>query len=264
MRLELQDLEVLRGATRAVHGVSLVLESGGWTGLVGANGSGKTSLLRAVAGRLEAQGGRILADGEDRTGDRAWRAAHIGFAPDIAALPPSLAGTELFSIVAPDWARADSAASLARLREALDFDRFASHRIATLSAGMKQRLAIFLAFLNEPRAVILDEPFNWLDPVCAYDTKTVLAAMVAEGLTLATALHETATLVGFCHSGLLLREGRVGQVLDRSALEAGRSDYPAFEAEMIRRLRDSAAPRGPSEGWGDGCVAKRLSLKAGP
>lgn len=242
MRLELQDVQVLRGGTRAVDRVSLVLGPGCWTGVVGANGSGKTSLLRAAAGRLDVEGGRILADGEDRTGDRAWRAAHIGFAPDIAALPPSLAGTELFSIVAPGWSAAATAPGLAGLREALDFDRFASHRIGTLSAGMRQRLAIFLAFLNAPRAVILDEPFNWLDPVCAYDTKIALGALVAEGLTLVTALHETSTLVGFCDSGLLLREGRVGQLLDRGALEAGKSDYPAFEAEMIRRLRDDTAP----------------------
>jgi ABC-type multidrug transport system ATPase subunit len=239
MRLELQDLRILRGSTWAVDGVGLVLEPGRWTGVVGANGSGKTSLLRAVAGRLDPQSGRILADGEDRAGDRAWRAAHIGFAPDIAALPPSLSGAELFSIVAPHW---DSAAGLSKLRAALDFDRFVAHRIATLSAGMKQRLAVFLAFLNAPRAVILDEPFNWLDPVCAFDTKTALRALTEDGLTLATALHETATLVGFCHSGLLLREGRVGQRLDEAALEAGRRDYPAFEAEMIRRLRESAAP----------------------
>jgi ABC-2 type transport system ATP-binding protein len=238
MRLELQNLRVMRGPICAVEGVDLVLEPGRWTGLVGANGSGKTSLLRAAAGRLDPQGGRIIADGVDRAGDRGWRAAHIGFAPDIAALPPSLAGSELFSIVAPDWG---SAAGLSRLREALDFDRFVTHRIATLSAGMKQRLAIFLAFLNAPRAVILDEPFNWLDPVCAYDTKAALRDLAVEGLTLATALHETATLVGFCHSGLLLRDGRVGQRLDEAALEAGRRDYPAFEAEMIARLRNPAA-----------------------
>jgi ABC-type multidrug transport system ATPase subunit len=240
MRLELHDLRLFRGSTPAVDGVSLVLEPGRWTGVIGANGSGKTSLLRAVAGRLEVQGGRISADGEDRTADRSWRAANIGFAPDIAALPPSLAGTELFSIVAPGWDRTALPESLARLREALDFDRFASHRIGTYSAGMKQRIAIFLAFLNGPRAVILDEPFNWLDPVCAYDTKAALAGLAAEGLTLATALHETATLVGFCSSGLLMREGRIGQRLDQAALAAGRRDYPAFEAEMIRRLREGA------------------------
>ena len=108
---------------------------------------------------------------------------------------------------------------------------------------MKQRLAIFLAFLGGPRAVILDEPFTWLDPVCAYDTKQALAELVAkDGLTLVTALHEMATMVGYCHSGVLMREGRIGWRLSEAEMEAGRRDSPGFEAQMIRRLRESTAP----------------------
>jgi ABC-type multidrug transport system ATPase subunit len=239
MRIELRELVVMRGATRAVDGVSLDIEPARWTGIVGANGSGKTSLLRALAGRLDIQCGTILADEADRTRDRAWRAANIGFAPDIAALPQSLSGAEMFAIVAPDWDAASRGGRMEELRAALDFDRLAAQRIGTLSSGMKQRLAIFLAFLNRPAAVVLDEPFTWLDPVCAYDTKQALAGLVAEeGLTLVTALHEMATLTGSCHSGILMTDGRVGRALDAADLEAGRRDYAAFEAEMIRSLRE--------------------------
>ena len=242
MRIELGNLVVLRGATRAVNGVSLTLEAGRWTGIVGANGSGKTSLLRALAGRLDAQGGAILADGVDRTHDRAWRAGNIGFAPDISALPQSLRGAETLAIVSPGWDAASRGGRIGELRAALDFDRFAAQRIGTLSAGMKQRLAIFLAFLNRPAAVVLDEPFTWLDPVCAWDTKQALGRLVEEeGLTLVTALHEMATLTGSCHCGILMRDRGVGLVLDAADLEAGRRDYAAFEAEMIRRLREGAA-----------------------
>lgn len=241
MRIELRDLVVLRGATRAVDGVRLTLEAGCWTGIVGANGSGKTSLLRALAGRLHVQGGAILAEEADRTHDRGWRAGNIGFSPDISALPQSLSGAETFAIVAPDWDDASRGGRIKELRAALDFDRFAAQRIGTLSAGMKQRLAIFLAFLNGPAAVVLDEPFTWLDPVCAWDTKQALGRLVEEeGLTLVTALHEMATLTGSCHSGILMSDGRVGRVLDAADLEVGRRDYAAFEAEMIRRLREGS------------------------
>lgn len=242
MRIEVADLVVRRGGMAAVNGVSFAAPAACWTGIVGANGSGKTSLLRGLAGRLETHGGAIVVEGGDRAGDRAWRAAHFGFAPELAALPASVTGAELFAIVAPGWREAVRSSGLAALRDALAFDGFLGERIGALSAGMRQRLAIFCAFLRAPAAVILDEPFNWLDPVCAYDTRAALRRLVDEGLTLCTALHETATLVGFCDAGLLLADGRVGRRLDRSDLERGRQDHGAFEADMIAALRGFGGP----------------------
>jgi ABC-type multidrug transport system ATPase subunit len=223
--------------------VSFVVDGAGWTGLVGANGSGKTSLLRAVAGRLDSADGSILVDGADRTADRAWRAEAIGFAPDAAALPESLSGRELFAIMGGEGAGLDSADPLAPLRRALAFDAFFDQRIFTLSAGMRQRLAIFTAFLGRPGAVLLDEPFNWLDPICAFDTKQALGALVAaEGLTLVTALHDMTSLVQHCGAGLLLSDGRIRRRLGPNEMAAGRQNYAAFEAEMIANLRETAAP----------------------
>jgi len=226
---------------RTVDGVGFSLGPGEWAGVVGANGSGKTSMLRAVAGRLEAYAGAIIVDSQDRTGDRGWRARHFGFAPDISSFPDMLTGSELFSIITPDWEKTTGVGCSARLRQALDFDRFIERRIGELSAGMKQRLAIFSAFLSMPQLIILDEPFNWLDPVCAYDTKEALRELAGEGLTIITALHEMSTLVGYCSSGLLLADGRIGRRLDSAEIETGRRDYSAFEARMIQGLRPVAS-----------------------
>ncbi len=243
MRIETEARTVYRGGTRAVDAASLAIELGRWTGLIGANGSGKTSLLRALAGRIESGGGRILVDGEDRTLDRAWRAQNIGFAPDASALPASLSGRELFAILAAEIPAEADDDPLHPLRRALDFDPFLDRRIGALSAGMRQRLAIFAAFLARPRAAILDEPFNWLDPICAFDTKEALKALVArEKLTLITALHETATLIGYCDAGLLLADGRLGLSLGAAEIAAGARDYPAFEASIIASLRGVGLP----------------------
>lgn len=237
MRVEIGELLVHRDGFRALDGVSLTLE-GLWTGIVGANGSGKTSLLRALAGRIDAAAGSIVVDGRDRIGDRAWRARSFGFAPEPASLPQTLTGRELFSLLAPEIPRPGEHDSLARLRRALGFDSFLDRRIGTLSAGMRQRLAIFCAFLQRPRLAILDEPFNWLDPVCAFDTKEALKELVVrEKLTLVTALHEMATLTGHCDRGLLLSGGKVGLELEAADLRAGARDYPAFEAGIIGLLR---------------------------
>jgi ABC-type multidrug transport system ATPase subunit len=241
MHIELEELVVYRGTFRAVSGVSLAVERQ-WLGVVGANGSGKTSLLRAIAGRLPAQGGAIRIDAIDRTAERAWGANAIGFAPEGASLPGTLTGRELFAIVGNPAAGMEPNDPLAQLRRALDFDRLLDWRIEALSAGMRQRLAIFSAFLRRPQAVILDEPFNWLDPICAFDTKEALRALVADrGLTLITALHEMNTLVHHCGSGLLLANGTVSWRLGPAELAVGARDYAAFEAEMIARLRAAAA-----------------------
>jgi ABC-type multidrug transport system ATPase subunit len=191
---------------------------------------------------LAIHGGEIVVDGVDRTADRAWRARHFGFAPELSALPASITGAELFTIVAPEWREAVPSAGLSELRDALAFDAFLGGRIGALSAGMRQRLAIFCAFLRAPAGVILDEPFNWLDPVCAYDTRAALRRLVEDGLTLCTALHETATLVGFCDAGLLLSQGRVGRRLEAADLARGREDHRAFEADMIAVLRGLGGP----------------------
>ncbi|HYJ51816.1 MAG TPA: ABC transporter ATP-binding protein [Allosphingosinicella sp.] len=242
MLIEVQDLLVIRGRTRSVDGISMIIPGAGWLGVIGANGSGKTSLLRTIAGRLELDAGRILADGTDRSRDRAWRAQAIGFAPDVASLPESISSAELFAILTRGGggARADH---LEGLRRALEFDHFADRRIGSLSAGMRQRIAIFCAFLNGNEVIFLDEPFNWLDPVCAFDTKEALGALVRdEKIVLATALHDMSTLTHYCDSGVLLADGKVSRLLAGEDLARGAKDHAAFEADIVRNLR-SGRPR---------------------
>ena len=94
-----------------------------------------------------------------------------------------------------------------------------------------------LAFAVPSHIVILDEPFNWLDPVAAFDVRAALAGMVKEGLTLITALHDLTTLCGFCDSGIVLAKGRVSLQLDKPRLLAGRNDAARFERELVAALR---------------------------
>ncbi len=232
-------LSVMRDGVLAVRDISLSIASGSWFGLIGANGSGKTSYLRAVAGRLDVQGGSVRIDGADCTADRAGRAATIGYAPDAAMLPAALTGRAVLGIVAGDSDRA--LAAIGAIADALVLAPLLDRRIGACSAGQRQRIAIACAFAAGPGIVILDEPFNWLDPVAAYDLRHALAARVADGLTLVTALHDLATLSGACQAGALLAEGRVALELDAAALTRARTDPAAFEAKTIAHLRGQAA-----------------------
>ncbi len=89
----------------------------------------------------------------------------------------------------------------------------------------------------------MDEPFNWLDPVCAYDLKTALSGLVAKGLTLITALHDLASWAMLCDHGILLTDGAVAADLSAAELIEGRRDIVCFERDIIGKLsRPNAAP----------------------
>jgi ABC-2 type transport system ATP-binding protein len=238
LALSVSDLAVDRGPLQVVRDFTYANDAPAWIGLIGANGSGKTTLLRALAGRLPVRSGRILLGGRDVSADRAARAARIGFAVDPGALPGDLSPAELFAVSSVD-AHAADAPVLRPLRSALGIERFMERRCGALSAGMAQRVALFAAFLDLPGLVILDEPFNWLDPVTAFDVKQALAALVRdEGLTIITALHDVSTLTGYCSRGILMSGGRIALALEADALEAGKASPGAFEAMVVARLRE--------------------------
>lgn len=224
---------VERGSARVVHGVGLAVPPGSWFGLIGANGSGKTSLLRALAGRLPFAEGSCVIDGHELSADRAARAARCGFALPPERLPDALRVRDLFALAgaqpAPDH--------LGPVRTALGIDPLAGRWIGDCSAGMRQRVAVALAFAGGQRLVILDEPFNWLDPVAAFDLRQALRTLVDGGLTLITALHDPGTLATSCDCGLMLAGGRGALEIDAAMLAGAANDPAGFERRTIELLR---------------------------
>lgn len=237
--LRVEQLSVMRGATLAVREVTLEAAPRSWFGLIGANGSGKTSLLRAIAGRLPAQGGRILVHGADQSADRAARARAIGYAPDPAMLPEALTARAILTLAGGDIDAVQ--AGLGPLAPALEIPRLLDLAIGACSAGMRQRIAIACAFARPTGLTILDEPFNWLDPLTAYDLRCALREKVDGGHMLVTALHDLTTLAGSCDAGALLVEGRVAFAIDGDAIAAARADPLAFERATIEHLRSERA-----------------------
>lgn len=235
--LSVANLAVRRGRVLAVDDVSFTAPPAQWVGVIGANGSGKTSLLRALAGRLPTEGGRIMVDGVDVSGDRAARARAVGFAVEPRWLPGMLTPREVFSISAeaPDAAEHPG---LKGLRRALGIDALLDRRCGSLSSGNAQRVAIFAAFLDRRPIVVLDEPFNWLDPLTAYDLKVALRRFVDdERVLLITALHDFSTLTVHCDQAVLMANGVMAMRLDTPALRRGLADPMGFEREMAERLR---------------------------
>ncbi|MDG5488049.1 ABC transporter ATP-binding protein [Sphingomonas sp. BGYR3] len=233
--LTITGIDVSRVGRRIVHDVTASAMVGQWLGVIGANGSGKTTLLRAIAGRLPITAGSCAIFGRESAADRDARARTIGFAPPIEHFPAALRLGSLLEL-AGDPLEVQEQRNRG-LWEALGIGALLDIPAAECSSGMRQRAALAMAFARPCRIVILDEPFNWLDPVAAFDVRAVLARLVADGLVLITALHDLTTLCGFCDSGIVMAKGRISLTLDRAMLHAGRNDAARFESDLVAALR---------------------------
>ena len=231
--LKVDVLSVQFGQHFAVRDATLHADRAGWWGVLGANGSGKTTLLRTIAGRLAPQAGCIGVNGENLTDAPEKRAALIGYAPPQDSLPETLTAAELLSLAAR--ARKAKADRPAGLYEALGLARLANLRIGEMSSGMRQRVALFCAFLGSPEVVLLDEPFNWLDPVADYDLKTWLTEYAGAAVVI-TALHDVATFSTRCCGGILMHDGETTRTFNIAEIERARSSLPAFEREVYEAL----------------------------
>ena len=232
--IDARAVTIMRGSTRAVHEVDLVVRKGSWFGIIGANGSGKTSLLRAIAGRLPATMQHCEVDGIDLQRDAQARARQIGFMPPSETLPGPLTCEQLLTLIEPDRTLWDG--RIGEVGQAVGLERLLHRRISTCSAGMRQRIALVCAMVSASRVVILDEPFNWLDPVAAMDLRIALRRHTEGGGTLITALHDMITLTA-CDEGVLLGKGKVVQRLTDADIAKGRSSPLKFEQSLIENLR---------------------------
>ena len=235
-RLDVSALTVVRGGLPVLHAVDFTAPAGIWCGLIGVNGAGKTTVLRALAGRLPVEAGEVRLDGAlvSRPDERARRIG-LSVAPD--RLPDSVRVDRLAAEVARAHGAEARPERLTDLWRALALDEIVGRTVGVLSLGQRQRVGLWLAFLGAPEVVLLDEPFNALDPLIAFDLKRALAGLAGRGLTIITALHDLPTVALHCTHGLLLSHGRLAETFDAGALVEARRDPGAFEADVLQRWR---------------------------
>ncbi|UGT39342.1 urea ABC transporter ATP-binding subunit UrtE [Nocardia yamanashiensis] len=183
--LELVDLHTAYGRTQVIHGVSLTVPDDGVVAVMGHNGAGKTSLLRAAVGLLPAKSGKIRFDGEDITKLPPSRRVKRGIAyvPQGQQSFPQLSALENLQVVADGRKRgkeliAESLDLFPALKELL------SRKAGLLSGGQRQQLAIARALITEPKLLILDEPTEGIQPsVVAEIERTIIDLTNRGGLS---------------------------------------------------------------------------------
>ena len=189
--LEAQDLACRRGERAIFAGLSFRLAPGEALLLLGANGSGKSSLLRLLAGLLAPAEGRLLWDGTDALADRAAHATRLRYLAHQEALKPSLTATENLDFFARLWG-GTPAAALARL----DLSPLADLPVRLLSAGQRRRLALARLALAPVPLWLLDEPTLGLDASAVGRLGGLLASHRAAGGMVLAATHLPLPLPG--------------------------------------------------------------------
>lgn len=171
--ISLRHARVRYGPLEALHGVTLAAPGPGLTVLLGRNGSGRTTALRALAGDVPLSGGAVVWDGQDITGVPAYERARRGLClvPERRAVFGSLTVRENLGLTAPDPVEALDACP--RLRPLLD------RRAGTLSGGEQRMLALCRALRSGARVVLVDEPAQGMSPAVAARTYALLAALDA-------------------------------------------------------------------------------------
>ncbi|MBK9657091.1 MAG: ABC transporter ATP-binding protein [Rhodanobacteraceae bacterium] len=241
--LQVEDLHLSFGANAVLRGVDLAIVRGQLLGLVGPNGSGKTSLIRAVTGLLPVAPGQVRIAGIDLAVDPLAARRQFGFAPDPTRLPPALSGRQALSVAAAARGLDTTPASTLELAERLGASRWIDQRIETYSLGTRQKYAILIGLIGDPPLLVLDEVMNGLDPISSHELKLELIERCERrhcGVLLAT--HGLEIAPTLLTDAALLHEGRIRHRWGSVELGHWRhADPGAFERAVVAALRSDPA-----------------------
>jgi ABC-2 type transport system ATP-binding protein len=191
----------------AVNGVSFSVAEGEIFGLLGHNGAGKTTTIRILTGQTRPSSGRALVAGYDTIRDREKVKPLINLVFEEQNLYGGLSGREnlMFSsrLYGAPSNRVDELLDLVRLRDAAD------RKVKTYSNGMKQRLLVARALINQPRVLFLDEPTRGLDPTSARDIHALVTYLSSQGTTVLLTTHYMEEADELCHRVAFLRRGKI-------------------------------------------------------
>nr|WP_102193197.1 ABC transporter ATP-binding protein [Microbacterium aurantiacum] len=216
------------GDSRAVNGIDLTVPAGSFYGIVGPNGAGKTTTLSIVAGLLRADEGSIVICGIDQTAKPLAAKKMLGVLPDRLRTFDRLTGKQLLYYygllrgLSSDVIE-KRAGDLAR---AFDLTDALSRVVSDYSAGMTKKIMLAGALIHSPRVLVLDEPFEAVDPVSSAVILDILRAYVAHGGTVVLSSHgmdlveRVCSRVAIIVSGEVLAEGTIDEVRAGQTLEA--------------------------------------------
>ena len=205
--IEVKNLTVRFGQTEVLHSVCCEFPSGQITGLMGRNGSGKTVLLKAICGLAVPAQGEVLIDGKALTPENAHTFS-MGALIETPGFLREYSGAKNLRFLA-SLTGDDPDARVRAAMETVGLDWRSKKRTGTYSLGMRQRLGLAQAMLEDPDILILDEPMNGLDHEAIAALRSLLRRLAEGGKTVVLASHYQEDLQTLCHRVYRMDAGRL-------------------------------------------------------
>jgi len=242
--LEIRQLTKHYGRIKAVHNLSMDVEKGEVFGILGPNGSGKTTTLSIIMGVIHQQSGSFSWFGNSSNGS-GWKKS-VGSLIEVPNFYPYLSLVNNLKIIAQ--IKEVSGTDIERVLKITNLYQRRNYSYSTLSLGMKQRLAMASVLLGDPEVMVLDEPTNGLDPEGIAEVRTIIQGEAVKGKTVILASHilaeveKVCTHVAVLKEGELLATGRVDELLGGdqvfmiSAPDIGRLEEPLVRAGIVKTI----------------------------
>ena len=209
--LSIRGLHKRFGDTVAVDRVDLDVPPGSFYGLVGPNGAGKTTLLSMAVGLLRPDAGTSRVLGADVWAEPLRAKSLLGVLPDGLALPERLTGREVLTFLG-QLRGLDPDVVAERTQELLEVMQLTGAErtlVIDYSTGMRKKIGLATALLHNPRLLVLDEPFEAVDPVSAMALKAILNRYIAAGGAVVLSSHVMALVEQVCDTVAVMSQGRV-------------------------------------------------------
>jgi ABC-2 type transport system ATP-binding protein len=240
--LSIRGLAKRFGSKIAVDGISLEVPAGSFFGIVGPNGAGKTTTLSMATGLLRPDFGTAVVHGVDVWAQPLEAKRLMGILPDGVRLFDRLSGEQLvtYAGLLRGMDKDVVATRVGELLAALDLSQDAGTLVVDYSAGMTKKIALASALIHAPKVLVLDEPFESVDPVSAANIRDILDRYVATGGTVIVSSHVMDLVQRMCDHVAVVAAGRL--------LAAGTVDQVRAGASLEERFVELVGGRSQTEG----------------
>lgn len=243
--IEVRNLAKSYAAREVLADVSFRIGPGEAAAYLGANGAGKSTTVKIIAGLLRPDAGRVLVGGHDVASDPLAAKRKLGYVPDDAKLYESLTPAEYLSLVAELYhlPREQAAERITQMATAFELTGALDRAIETLSRGQRQKVLLIAAMIHDPDVLLLDEPLNGLDVESGLALRRIIEELLRRGKTILFCSHILELVERVCGRTIVLYQGRVVADGDTAEL-VRRSRGGTLEAVFRELTRPEQADEG--------------------